>query len=50
MKRKMFMRPPKGFETVAKSLGWDEYEEGDVFELHTCIYGLKESVREWFFE
>ena len=44
------MRPPKGFETVAKSLGWEEYEEGDVFELHTCIYGLKESGREWFFE
>ena len=22
MKRKMFMRPPKGFETIAKILGW----------------------------
>ena len=45
------MRPPKaGFKTVAESLGWDDYEEGDVLELHTCIYGLKESGREWFFE
>ena len=44
------MRPPKGFEIIAKILGWGEYEEGDVWELHTCIYGLKESGREWFFE
>ena len=43
------MRPPKGFEIVAKSLGL-EYEEGDLLELHSCIYGLKESGREWFLE
>ena len=48
-KDKLFLRTPKDFERVAKELGW-EYEEGDLLQLHSCLYGLIQAGRVWFLE
>ena len=41
---------PKGFERVAKELGWGDYSEGDGALLLTYLYGMKQSGREWYFK